>query len=102
MKTDRTPARTNTHHSMETRYSKLCSHLSMAHHASCDAMINEIITSLKKSLESKVVMLCTEAPSTRRTPISLMRFCAIYAARPNKPRQEMNMVRPAKSADNFH
>src|SRR3954464_14628617 len=70
----------------------------MAHHASGDAINKAITTNFKKSFDSSVVMLVTEAPSTLRTPISLMRFSAMYVAKPNKPKHEIKMVRPANNA----
>ena len=47
-----------------------------------------------------VVILLTEAPITFLIPISFLLFCAVKAAKPNKPRQEMMMASPAKYFDN--
>jgi len=47
----------------------------------------DISTSFKKSLESMVVISVIDAPKTFRIPISLIRWLAVNAERPNKPRQ---------------
>src|SRR5689334_4912835 len=64
-------------------------------------MINDIITSFKKSFDNNEAIFITEAPNTFRTPISLVRFSAIYAASANKPRQEIKMVSAANNAASF-
>ena len=53
-------------------------------------------TSLKKSSESSVVILETEAPSILRIPISLVRRSMVKAVNPKRPRQAINMDRKAK------
>ena len=55
-----------------------------------------INTSFKKSLAKSPITLETDAPSTLRTPISLVRRSVLYVAKPNKPRQEIKMASPAK------
>ncbi len=40
------------------------------------------------------------APSTFLIPISFLLFCAVNAAKPNKPRHEITMANPAKYVDN--
>ena len=55
----------------------------MAPHAMGDATKNEINTRITKSLDSNDVMPVTEAPSTFRMPISLMRFSAEKQALPS-------------------
>ncbi len=47
-----------------------------------------------------VVILLTDAPITFLIPISFLLFCAVKAASPNKPRQEMMIASPAKYFDN--
>ena len=49
-------------------------------------------TNFKKSLESKTVILATEAPKTLRIPISLVRCSAAKAAKPNKPKHDTKMA----------
>jgi len=50
----------------------------IAHHAAGVATINATKTNFRKSFESKALMPATDAPSTFRTPISFMRFSAMY------------------------
>jgi hypothetical protein len=63
-------------------------------------MHNAIKTNIKKSFESIATTLLTEAPITFLIPISFCLFCAVNAARPNKPRQEIITAIPAKYFDN--
>ena len=70
----------------------------MDHQAIGAAIRNAINTRRRKSFEIKKVIPVTDAPSTLRTPISLILVSAIYVARPNKPRQEINIVSPEKNA----
>ena len=86
----------NTNGVMLIRYAKLCSQLCISHHETGKAISNEINTSFKKSLDNMVVMFATDAPITFLTPISFLLFCAVKAARPNKPRHEIRMAKPAK------
>src|SRR2546423_9288016 len=92
---DRIPAPTNTHQWISTLYGKSWSHLYIAHQATGTANNIDMITSFRKSFDNNLVILATDAPSTFRTPISLIRFSAIYVANPNNPRQEIKMVSPA-------
>ena len=55
-------------------------------------MMQAIITSFMKSLESILVTEVTLAPSTLRIPISLVRCFAINVANPNNPKQAINMA----------
>src|SRR5688572_33315869 len=92
----------NTHQLIGVRYANAVSHLSMIHHASGEAITTEISTSFAKSFDNKNVSCETEAPSTFRTPISRVRWITINAARPNKPRQAINMVNAVKVVSNFN
>jgi len=65
------------------------------------AITQEMITRSTNSVDSSFQSAKTEAPMTLRTPISLVRCSATKLARPNKPRQEMIMARPAKIAARF-
>src|ERR1700749_2405131 len=53
------------------------------------AIINDMITNLRKSIDSKLTIPETLAPNTLRMPISLLRCSALKAARPKRPKQEM-------------
>ena len=66
------PASANTHHDKFVRYAKSCSHLSIPYHASGAAITNAINTSFIKSIDNKLTILETLAPSTFRTPISFV------------------------------
>ncbi len=55
-----------------------------------------MITNKTKSCDSIRHKFDTEAPSTLRMPISLVRCSATNDANPNKPRQEINTARMAK------
>ena len=83
---------TNTVQLIGIRYAKSCSHLCITNQAIGEATKIETAISFKKSLESKLTMLVTLAPSTFLTPISLKRCSALNVARPNKPRHEMKMA----------
>ena len=61
-----------------------------------EAISNDMVTSFTKSFDNNCHKLNTVAPNTLRTPISLMRCSAINDAMPNKPRQLINMAKPAK------
>lgn len=91
-----TPASTNIHQLIFIRYAKLCSHLFIDQYDKGNAMMHAIKTSFINSLESILVTCGTDAPSTFRMPISLVRFSAVYVAKPNNPRQATNMVSIAK------
>src|SRR5687768_18325235 len=60
----------------------------------------EIITSKIKSLDNIFHKLKIDAPSTFRMPISFVRCSATKEAKPNNPRQLINMASAAKIADN--
>ena len=77
MATDSNPANAKTHHPIFTRYVYFSNHVLIAHQATGDAITSEMTTSFKKSFESNVVIVSTDAPSTFRTPTSLMRFSAM-------------------------
>src|SRR5438128_2649731 len=64
-------------HCMEMRKAKSSSHLFMLHHASGKAMREEMRTRRIKSFESRAMRPCTDAPSTLRMPISLVRLSAV-------------------------
>jgi len=66
-----------------------------------DAIHNEIITSPINSFDNKFQILNMEAPTTFRTPISLVRCPATKLANPKRPRQEINMARMAKKAESL-
>ena len=59
-------------------------------------MIMEIKTSFKKSFDSSFTIPETLAPKTLRTPISLRRCSAVYAAKPKSPKQDISMANKAK------
>src|SRR6476660_7749037 len=71
-----TPAIKNTHQLIEILYSKFCSHLFIAHHATGNATRADIIMSFKKSLDNMLTIALTDAPSTLRIPISFVRCSA--------------------------
>ena len=54
-------------------YAKSCNHLSIANQAIGTARISAMITSFKKSFESRPMRLLTDAPNTLRMPISFTR-----------------------------
>src|SRR5580704_9649171 len=97
MPTDNPAANASTHHSIATRYGYHCNHLYIANQATGAANAKESSTSIRKSLLNNVAIPATEAPNTFLTPISLIRFSAIYVANPNNPRQEINTVSPANN-----
>ena len=71
------PDMTNTHHSIPTRYEYPWSHVFIAYQAMGVAMIIDIMTRMRKSFESKVVIFITEAPKTFLIPISFILISAI-------------------------
>ncbi len=81
----------------QLRYTKFCNHCPMKYHASGAASTKAMPTSLRKSLESSATMLPTDAPSTLRTPISLVRCWAVNEASPNRPRQATKMDSPVNT-----
>ena len=66
------PATKNTHQWILILYANPCNHLCIPQYAIGEAMTRAIKTNLIKSLDSKAVILETDAPSTFRTPISLV------------------------------
>ena len=64
-------------------------------------MMQETLTSCTNSFASNPVSPVTEAPSTLRMPISFVRRSAVYAAKPNKPRQEIKIASIANMPANF-
>src|SRR3546814_3129000 len=66
----------------------------MAHQAMGDAMTTATSTNFIKSVDNIATMPDTDAPSTLRMPISLVRWKAVNAANPNSPKQLMNIVIP--------
>src|SRR5579871_1005501 len=77
-------------------YAKFFSHAFIAHHANGKAISTATKTSFKKSLDNIIVILFTDAPTTFLMPISFCLFCAVKAASPNNPRQEMIIAIVAK------
>ena len=64
------------------------------------AMKQEMTTNFKKSLESIFQTLKTDAPSTLRTPISLVLCSATKEVSPNRPKQLIRIARPVNIPDN--
>ena len=91
---------TNAYSGIFIRYAKFSSQLLINHHDTGKAMVKEIKINRKKSLVSMVMIFAIEAPRTFLTPISFLLFCAVNAARPNKPRHEITIAKPAKYFDN--
>ena len=80
----------------EIRYSKSASHSFIRKYATGIATSRAINTSFVKSLEKLTTRLLTDAPITLRIPISLVRCSAVYAAKPNNPRQAIKIAREQK------
>ena len=78
------------------RYAKSCNHLFIANQATGDAIRIAMATNFKNSFDNNETMLPTLAPNTFLTPISLIRCSALKAARPNSPRQEINIAMMVK------
>src|SRR5579863_4874221 len=96
------PAARNTHQLMSILYlSYFLSQLSITHHAIGNAIMHDNTISFRKSFDNNEVMPVTLAPNTLRTPISFFLRSAVYAARPNKPRQEIKIARPANTLDSL-
>ena len=93
------PVTTNATGLRVIRYAKLCSQAFAANHDTGIAISSAKETNNKKSFESMATTLLTDAPITLRMPISFCLFCAVKAAKPNKPRQEITMVIAAKYFD---
>src|SRR5437764_14564503 len=94
-------ATTKTTQPMLILYSKFCSHLCMPHQETGNAINDAMSTSFKKSFESIVKILPTVAPNTFLTLISLVRYCVVYAARPNKPMHAIKMASVENMVKNF-
>src|SRR5579871_4355861 len=73
----------------------------MNHHAIGVDIKNERTTNNTNSFDNNFQRLNTEAPSTFRTPISLVRCSAINDANPNKPKHEINIARTEKNPASF-
>jgi len=58
-------------------------------------------TRITKSFDSICHRLATEAPSTLRMPISLVRCSATNEASPNSPRQLMKIAKTVKNEASF-
>ena len=71
-----TPAMINIHQLIAVRYAKSSSHRLIAQPATGKAITEEIITSLRKSLDNIATILLTLAPNTFLMPISLIRCSA--------------------------
>src|SRR6185437_16642097 len=99
MKSAPAPADKNIHQERSLRYSKFSSQPCMKYQDVGTAKHSEMRIRLTKSFDSICHTLSTDAPSTLRTPISLVLCAATKEARPNNPRQEIRMVSPAKRPD---
>ena len=95
------PAIKNTHHEISTRYAKSSNHECIANHATGKAISEAIATNFKKSLDNITTMLPAPAPNTFLIPISLMRCCVLYAARPSKPMQPIKIASTEKMVNIF-
>ena len=84
---------------MLMRYANFCSQLLISHHDTGRAIASEIKVSRKNSFDSIVVTFTIDAPTTFLMAISFLLFCAVNAARPNKPRHEITIAKPAKYFD---
>src|SRR5258706_8628538 len=84
---------------MLMRYAKPCSQLFISHQDTGNAISNDNITSLRKSFDSMAVISLTEAPIAFLMPISFCRFCAVNAAKPKSPKQEIMIASAAKYFD---
>ena len=71
-----TPAEAKTHQPIFIRYAKSCNHLLLAHQAIGEAIRIAMPTSFIKSFDNNLTTPVTEAPSTLRIPISLVRCLA--------------------------
>ena len=95
MKIDISAANAKTHQLISVWYAKSCNQVFIAYQAMGDAMTMAIRTSLRKSLESRITRLATDAPNTLRTPISFVLISAINMDRPSKPRHDIKIAIPA-------
>src|SRR5450432_1256127 len=93
------PASRKIHQDISVRYGYFSSHWCKKYHATGIAMAHEMITRLTKSFDNICHRLNILAPSTFRTPISLVRCSATNEASPNNPRQEMKTARMAKKVE---
>jgi len=64
-------------------------------------MIFAITISFAVSLKSIITISLTVAPKTFRTPISFVLFSALNEARPNNPKQAMNIARKLNAELSF-
>src|SRR4030095_3737162 len=88
------PATINIHQPMEMRYAKSCSHLCMKYQAKGEAINNAIVTSFRKSFDSKTLMLVADPPPAFLIPFFFVLYSAASAAKPNKPRHARKMEIP--------
>src|SRR6185312_1277964 len=95
------PASTNTHQEIVVRYVYLCNQCCRKYRATGIATAHEMITRLIQSFDNIFQILNTLAPNTFLTPISFVLCSAINVARPNKPRQEINIASTQNTVDIF-
>src|SRR5688572_11922776 len=88
------PVSANTHQVILIRQAYDCNQLFIKYQARGEAINIAIAISFIKSFDNKPATWVTVAPSTLRMPISLMRFTAASAARPNKPKQARKIEIP--------
>jgi hypothetical protein len=81
---------------IEIWYSYLSSQLFIIHHATGIARKKAIPISFKNSRETSNKTCGTDAPSTLRIPISLIRFSTVKETNPASPRQQIKMASAAK------
>ena len=73
----------------------------MAYQATGNASSDEKAMSFKNSADNNPARPIMPAPRTLRIPISFVLRSAVKAARPNKPRQEIQIARAANTLDNL-
>lgn len=102
-----TPVPMNTRGDIGALYAKLPSHLLMKYQAIGQPTRFAINTSFRKSIDNILTSAGTDAPITRRMPISFVLRFAMNAVRPNKPRppsmiesieKEVNIFKKRSSA----
>src|SRR5688572_14289588 len=91
----------NIHHEILIRYSNLNSQSDRKYDAIGNAIRHESMTSMTKLRVNKVQRLNSDAPTTFRMPISLVRCSATKEERPNKPSRLMRIARPVKIDASF-
>ena len=88
----RKPVNANIQPLMGVLYAKPCNHLFIKYHPRGEAITIAMNTILIKSTDNNFTMLNTEAPSTFRIHISLMRCSASKADNPNNPRHAISIA----------